>query len=188
MRKSQRLSCVHALCCWAKSCNDRFSSVFSSTRGPVIRAPFPGDRSLLIRQAQRAPTHMKAREPGKSEWHQEADCENDREKERTCVCVWERERERERGREGEGCVHLSRSIPHRTDGQTKDCVGKNEKDDGRSKREDERIKMWYSFSCTTVIISQCRVCIQGEVCPRRHYCLNKYSFNVAGEALKSTVC
>lgn len=30
-----------------KSCNDRFSAVFSRTRGPVIRAPFP-TRSILI--------------------------------------------------------------------------------------------------------------------------------------------
>lgn len=30
---------LSALCCWPKSCNDRFSSVFSCARGPVIRAP-----------------------------------------------------------------------------------------------------------------------------------------------------
>ena len=30
-----------------KSCNDRFSAVFSRTRGPVIRAPFP-TRSIPI--------------------------------------------------------------------------------------------------------------------------------------------
>lgn len=34
--------------CGPKSCNDRFSPVFSCARGPAIRAPFPRDRPVLI--------------------------------------------------------------------------------------------------------------------------------------------
>lgn len=44
MRLIQQAECasffsLSALCCCPKSCNDRFSCVFSRARGPVIRAP-----------------------------------------------------------------------------------------------------------------------------------------------------
>lgn len=43
-----------------KSCNDRFSAVFSRTRGPVIRAPFP-TRSIPIDPRELGGVYVRAR-------------------------------------------------------------------------------------------------------------------------------
>lgn len=60
---------LSALCCCPKSCNDRFSSVFSCARGPVIRAPSRAIDPYWSLEPSARPLSGRR----ESAWHQEAD-------------------------------------------------------------------------------------------------------------------